>query len=153
VRAEFLADPERPLRIQAFFSAAGLTPADGAFQPGTVAMFDWNVPFADSSRIAPVAFPYPLAVSDTIRLRFSGSPGSADPPSFSGSDSCGIGDASWRWEFLPSGEWRYARTVRLSGIRVDRPDYADFRAFLNRVALNDKRTVRILRRSGSDAVR
>ncbi|MBN2202267.1 hypothetical protein JW777_09960, partial [bacterium] len=148
--AEALDSLENPLRIRAFFSAAAIMPDDGSFQPGTVAIYDWNAPFADSSRVWPVALPFPMAVSDTVLLAANGVLGDADPPGFTGQDSCGAGRAVWKWERLSNRDWRYSRTVRLSRVRVEPADYADFRGFLNRVALTDRRVFRFRRDSGPD---
>jgi hypothetical protein len=148
--AEALDSPERPLRIRAVFSGAGLMPDDGAFQPGAVAIYDWNAPFADSSRTRPIALPYPLAVSDTVLLCTPGNWEDAVPRSFAGADSCGAGRAAWRWERMASGEWRFARDVQLTAIRVEKRDYAEFRAFLNRIAQADRRVFRFDPGPGSD---
>ena len=151
--AEALDSPGKPFRIRAFFSAAAIMPDDGSFQPGAVAIYDWNAPFADSSRARPVSLPVPLAVADTVLLSTSGDPGEPDPPRFTGEDSCGAGRAAWRWERLSSRKWRYCRTVRLSEVRVEPADYADFRGFLNRVALTDRRVFRFNPDSGADPAR
>ncbi len=142
VSVESLDSPEGPLRIRAFFSSAAVMPDDGSFQPGAMAIYDWNAPFADSSRTRPVSLPYPLAVADTVLLTEAGGLGEADPPGFAWEDSCGVGRAVWRWERLSTREWRYCRAVNLSEVRVEPADYPDFRGFLNRVAVADRRVFR-----------
>jgi hypothetical protein len=147
--AEALESPDRPLRIRARFSSAGLIPDDGSFQPGLVAMYDWNAPFSDTSRTADVTFPYPLAVTDTVRLVTPVSPGASGPADFAAADSCAGATAEWSWTGRSPGQWIYRRCVRLAGNRVEPPGYAAFRDFLNRVALTDRRTFRIGRTDAS----
>lgn len=150
---ESLNSPEEPLRVRAFFSSAAIMPDDGSFQPGAMAIYDWNAPFADSSRTRPVSLPFPMAVADTVLLTATGGLGVSDPAGFALEDSCGAGRAAWRWERLSSREWRYSRAVSLSGVLVEPADYAGFRGFLNRVASADRRVFRFDRDPSPDPAR
>jgi hypothetical protein len=140
------------LGVSARFSSAEVLVSEGmrlAFQPGAVALYDWNLAFSDTARRNPVVLPYPIAVIDSVCLRLPDG-WILDGAARSGSEACEAASYQWTLEPGQPGILRYTRRLCIAETHIDTSGYSEFRAFANRVAQED-RSVFPLRKSGTDS--
>jgi hypothetical protein len=143
VRVDGLENPDLPLRLSVRFSGADLLISGSgrfSFQPGGLALYDWNYIFPESERRHPVAVQYPIAVVDSVALRFPAS-WKLESAVRSDSASCTFGKYSWKTNASGADGFVYVRWFQVFSTRVDTSNYPEFRAFLNRAAQGDRAVV------------
>jgi len=133
----------RPLEIESSFSEAIFCLPKSpiiAFQPGSLAAYDWNRIFPEIERKYPIRLQYSLEITDFIDLTV---PVNWKVSAIQTRDSVEtlVGRYSYRILLDKSNKMTYQRYFCMDSTAIDASQFNDFRTFLNQVSAKDKNTL------------